>query len=521
MRFDGRAGTKNWMTDDAQLLRQFAGEGAQVAFAELVRRRIDFVYSTALRQVGGDAHLAQDVTQGVLLALAQSARSLARRPILTGWLYTTTRFLAAKAVRAHHRWRVREQESHAMNEISRQGAPEPEWDRLRPVLDEAMHELSERDREAILLRYFEGRAFAEIGMLCGVAENSARMRVERALDRLRERLARRGITSTAAALGVVLAAQPVIAAPAGLAADVVRASVAGVTAGGAGAALRILEFMSATKLKVGTVCAVVALLGGSAYIANNGRLAAERALAKASELSDRQAREIVALRAEKESQRINAGTTWPTATHQSNPDINATDSNPQMIWRALTDLRKHRVRASMVMLMPPRFQLSEDFASLFALTPSERDTLQLALNNARKQIGELAVANASVSRTADGRVVIDVKPFEQGADIYDKLLDVFAQTLGPERNSAFLALGTSEIESEFHQFGGERRILTLVRNPTIPNNIPPSPPGASVLAVEDSRQSPNLRGNQTHYFASRWAFDERFGPIAKLVPPDF
>jgi len=84
VRFGGRAGTIDWMTDDAQLLRQFTDEGSQAALAELVRRRIDFVYATALRQVGGDAHLAQDVTQSVFLALARSARSLARRQVLTG-----------------------------------------------------------------------------------------------------------------------------------------------------------------------------------------------------------------------------------------------------------------------------------------------------------------------------------------------------------------------------------------------------------------------------------------------------
>jgi len=302
------------MTEDAQLLRRFAEEGAQDAFAELVRRQVNLVYSAALRQVGGDAHLAADVTQGVFLALARSARSLAGRPVLTGWLYTTTRYTAAKIVRTRCRRQASEAEAHAMNEILHQGTPEPDWDRLRPVLDEAMHELSERDREAILLRYFENRPFAEIGAACGLPENSARMRVERALDKLRVRLAKRGITSTAAALGAALSAQPVVTAPAGLAATVASASVVGAAAGGG--APGAWSFMSMTKLKVGAVCAVVGLLGVGAYVANGIRVEVERELAAATDTSARQTREIATLREENrrlsnEIVRLNAIRTVP------------------------------------------------------------------------------------------------------------------------------------------------------------------------------------------------------------------
>jgi RNA polymerase sigma factor (sigma-70 family) len=349
VRFGGRAGTIDWMTDDAQLLRQFTDEGSQAALAELVRRRIDFVYATALRQVGGDAHLAQDVTQSVFLALARSARSLARRQVLTGWLYTTTRFLAAKAVRAHRRWRVREQESHAMNEISRQGAPEPEWDRLRPVLDEAMHELSERDREAILLRYFEGRAFAEVGAACGVNENSARMRVERALEKLRRRLARRGITSTAAALGAALAAQPVVTAPVGLAAAVSGAAVAGLAAGGG--ALGVLAFMSMTKLKIGAVCALVALLGAGGYVANRIRVETANELATPADTSARQSPEIARLRAENRRLSREAeglGTEQIVHSEENKPVAAATQS--KMPAGESTDVQRRRILTNLRMI---------------------------------------------------------------------------------------------------------------------------------------------------------------------------
>ncbi len=159
--------------------------------------------AAALRQVGGDVHLAQEVAQGVLLDVARKARRLALRPTITGWLYTNGRFAAAKALRSRLRRLNHETEAQAMNDLLSPPAVGPagetDWNELRPVLDAAMHELSEPDREAILLRFFEGRSLAEVGAAIGLAENSARMRVERALEKLRVRLARRGSTSTAAA----------------------------------------------------------------------------------------------------------------------------------------------------------------------------------------------------------------------------------------------------------------------------------------------------------------------------------
>ena len=130
------------------------------------------------------------------------------------------------------------------------GDGDAEWSRLRPVLDEGMDELGEREREAVLLRFFEGRAFAEIGATLRVSEDAARMRVERALEKLRAVLARRGVTSTGAALGVVLAQQAVVAAPAGLVGSVVSTAV-GAAAGGATGALGFIQLMTNTKLAVG------------------------------------------------------------------------------------------------------------------------------------------------------------------------------------------------------------------------------------------------------------------------------
>jgi len=247
------------MTPDSELLHRYAGTKSEAAFAELVQRHVNLVYSTALRQVNGDAHLAQDVAQTVFTDLARKASSLSRRATLTGWLYTSAHFAAAKAVRTENRRRDREEKF--MREPIHETTPDPgfaearaDWEKLRPALDDAMHELKEADREAILLRYFENRPFGEIGGKLGLNENSARMRVERALEKLRGLLVSRGVT-TAAALAAVISANAVQIAPAGLAATLTSTSLAGA---GAGTTFTLLKLMTATQLKLGISALVVA-----------------------------------------------------------------------------------------------------------------------------------------------------------------------------------------------------------------------------------------------------------------------
>ena len=238
------------MMSDSELLARFARTRAEDAFAELVRRHVNLVYSSALRQVGGDAHLAQDVAQTVFSDLARKAPALARRGTLTRWLYTSARFAASKIARAENRRRDREEKF--MSEPNEAGS-ETDWEKLRPVLDEVMHQLQETDREAILLRYFENRPFAEIGARCGLNENAARMRVERALDKLRGLLAKRGLT-TVAALASVLSVHAVQVAPASLAATIATTSLAGAGAG----MFTFWNILNMTKLKPGLGVLVVA-----------------------------------------------------------------------------------------------------------------------------------------------------------------------------------------------------------------------------------------------------------------------
>ena len=248
-------------TENSELLRRYVADRSESAFASLVERHLDLVYSAALRQVSGDTQAAQDVTQAVFCDLARQAPRLTRHPSLTGWLYTSTRYLAAKARRTEQRRRAREQQAHAMNQLLQTGNPDPAWQELRPVLDDAMHELNAADREAVLLRYFEKRPLAEIGARLGLTENAARMRVDRAVDKLRAVLAKRGVTSTAAALAASLAQHTVGAAPAGLAAQVTRAALTVGAAGGGFLAAVQSFFVAKAPVLVGAAAVAVVAVG--------------------------------------------------------------------------------------------------------------------------------------------------------------------------------------------------------------------------------------------------------------------
>jgi RNA polymerase sigma factor (sigma-70 family) len=265
--------------EDTDLLRRYATHGDEAAFAELVRRHLNLVYGAALRRVGSDAHLAQDVAQQVFTALARNASTLSQRPTLAGWLYTTTRFAAAQVVRGERRRRTREQEAHTMQELSSAPESNADWERLRPLVDGAMDALTDRDREAVLLRFFEGRSFANIGAALRLTEDAARMRVERALDKLHAVLARRGVTSTSAALGMILANQVAVGAPAGLAATITGAALAG-SAAAAGTA-GILAFMSSSKVVAGLGAGATAAALTVAVVQHDGKKDAELELAAA------------------------------------------------------------------------------------------------------------------------------------------------------------------------------------------------------------------------------------------------
>ena len=243
------------MTDSQRLLAEYATNGSEPAFRELVSRYLNLVYSTAIRLVGGDAHLAQDAAQTVFVDLARHARTLPRNVMLGGWLHRHTCFVALKMMRGERRRKFREKQAMAMNE--EQDYSEANLAQIAPLLDEAINQLGAEDRTAVLLRFFERRDLRSVGEALGGSENAAQKRVSRALEELRGLLKNRGVALSAAALGTVLAGGVVTAAPAGLAVTISRVALTGAAAG-TGTTLTLLKLMTATQMKLSIGALVIA-----------------------------------------------------------------------------------------------------------------------------------------------------------------------------------------------------------------------------------------------------------------------
>ena len=215
---------------DWQLLQAYAKNRSEAAFAELVRLHLDWVYSVALRHVG-DPHLAEDVVQSVFVLLARKARDLGPGTLLGGWLFRTTRHVAAHARRAEQRRKTREATACTMNlDIAIPDTDEVLWQQLASHLDQAVATLSEADQSAILLRFYERMPLRQVGEKLGVSEEAAKKRVTRAVEKLREFLDRRGVKLSGVALAAVLADKTVQTASAALAATVTKISLAAVSA---------------------------------------------------------------------------------------------------------------------------------------------------------------------------------------------------------------------------------------------------------------------------------------------------
>ncbi len=241
------------MSPDSELLRQYAEHSDQAAFAEVVHRQVGLVYSVALRVVNGDTHLAEDVTQLVFQKLARHASLLQTLPTIIGWLHTTARHTAIKAIRSEQRRRVREHEASIMQKSNN---TEVNWEQLRPFLDEAVGTLDEQGRNAVLLRYFQNLSHRDVGAVLGLSEDAARKRVDRSLDKLRVHFSRRGVVVSATLLAEAMGANSVLAVPIGVADRISDASLVNFTTGGIGALLLKITLMS-TKTKIIMVLAIV------------------------------------------------------------------------------------------------------------------------------------------------------------------------------------------------------------------------------------------------------------------------
>jgi len=244
---------------DRDLIREFVDRHSEEAFAELVRRHINLVYSVALRYVGNGPD-AQDVTQAVFIVLARKAPRLRDRATLTGWLYETTRFSGGRMARSNARRHTREQEAYMQSTLN-DSETDSLWRQVAPLLEEAMSRLGERDRTLLALRYFENRTGAETAALLGIQQGAAHKGTERALKKLRDVLSWRGIDSTPGAIAAAILAHSVHAAPAGLAKSTTAVALGKGAAAGASTltlAKGALKFMAWSTAKTAIVSAVIA-----------------------------------------------------------------------------------------------------------------------------------------------------------------------------------------------------------------------------------------------------------------------
>jgi RNA polymerase sigma factor (sigma-70 family) len=247
--------------NDMALLQEYASGNSEAAFETLVSRHLAFVYSAALRQTR-DPNFAEEVTQAVFSILAQKAGKISDKTILTGWLFKTTRFVAIAQTRALAKRRQREQEMQMQTELQ-QTSLDAAWDLMSPLLDEALIQLGEKDRQAVVLHFFQKKSFAEVGSCLGTSQDTARKRTNRALEKLRLYFVKRGIASTTAIIAAAISANSVQAAPVLLAKSVTTVAVAKGTAASASTSTLIkgaLKIMAWTKAKTAIVIGAAALL---------------------------------------------------------------------------------------------------------------------------------------------------------------------------------------------------------------------------------------------------------------------
>jgi RNA polymerase sigma factor (sigma-70 family) len=246
--------------EDSALLRRYVQHQSDDAFAALVTRHINLVYSVALRQ-GGSPENAEEITQAVFIILAKKAAGLRHDKALSSWLFQTSRLTAANFVRSESRRRNREQEAHMQSILD-----EPQdavWPKLAPLLDSAVANLREKDREAILLRFYEGKNLRDVGVALGASEAAAEKRVSRALERLREFFSKRGVDSTAAMISGALSTYCVQTAPAAFAKSATAAAIAkgGLASGPILTLVKgTLKVMAWTKVKMSVAVGATVLL---------------------------------------------------------------------------------------------------------------------------------------------------------------------------------------------------------------------------------------------------------------------
>jgi RNA polymerase sigma factor (sigma-70 family) len=246
---------------DWSLLRQYLDTGSEAAFSKLMDRRMKLVYWTCRRDLNDD-QLAEDATQAVFVLLVQKARSFNKGVSISSWLFQAARFISRDMIR---REGTRKRYEEGAAQTMAYQSQEEQWPIVERRLNEAIATLSTADQEAILLRYFDGLSLSEVAGEIGTTEDTARKRVNRAVERMRRFLTHKEVAVSSTALAALLASHPAKAVPAG-AQSAAHAAVQQAIAGQVPAHLSSLLLkkgayliMQTTKAKIAAVVAVVAI----------------------------------------------------------------------------------------------------------------------------------------------------------------------------------------------------------------------------------------------------------------------
>jgi RNA polymerase sigma factor (sigma-70 family) len=249
-------------TDDKELLRQFVEGGSDDAFAALVVRHINLVYSVALRRVG-NPHGAEEVTQAVFITLAKKAPGLAGSGALSTWLFQTTRFTAGNFIRSESRRARREQEAYVQSTLNEPA--QDVWPQIAPLLEDAVAALNEKDRRAVVLRFYENRNLREVGLALEASEAAAEKRVARAVEKMRRYFSRRGIYSTVVLLTEAISAHSVNAAPVALQKSVTAGALAKAAQDAVSPTLVRMLLLTLKTHALGAALAALCLTGTAGY----------------------------------------------------------------------------------------------------------------------------------------------------------------------------------------------------------------------------------------------------------------
>lgn len=358
---------------DMDLLRDYARQGSETAFAELVRRHLNLVYSAALRHVGIAAQ-AEEIAQAVFIILARKAAGLREGTVLEAWLYETTRLTCLSFLRGERRRQFREQEAYMQSTLEN-AADDSVWRQLAPLLDEAMANLARQDREIVVLRFFKNKNVRETAEVLNITEAAAQKRAGRAVEKLRSYFAKKGVAVSIGGLAAVISANSVQSAPAALAASVAAIAVGkGAVASGSSLTLvkGAMKVMAWSNAKTALVSAVIVGLAAYSLLEHHREAGLRLDVAALQQ-------QMAGLHAE--NSRLGASPRFgaprrPAPTIKAEQDASAVESAPStnVYSRIYARLQTNMIQLTREQLEPFLKSHGRDAASLLAAFRTSRDT---------------------------------------------------------------------------------------------------------------------------------------------------